>query len=102
MRHKVMNKYTQLIDLLRSQGKSDDEIAKMLVGTTRFSAIDAFAFIMSAFTDEEMTKLEKIQDSEEMKKNAIELFHQKTGLSPEELVDGIQEGLISILLTSKG
>lgn len=96
-----MNKYTQLIDLLRSQGKSDDEIVKMLVGTTRFSMIDAFAFMMLAFTDKEMTELETIQDTEEMKKKAIELFHQKTGLTPEELVDGIQEGLISTLLTNK-
>ncbi len=89
-----MDKFKQFIDTLRSKGKSDDEIAKLLAGAQKFSAIELFAIVMMVLTDEEMTQVEAITDDAQARQKMIDLFQAKTGITLEELMNGIRDGVI--------
>ena len=68
-----MDKFKQFIDTLRSKGKSDDEIAKLLAGAQKFSAMELFSIVMMVLTDEEMTQVEEIADDTQAQQKMIEL-----------------------------
>ena len=89
-----MDKFKQFIDTLRSKGKSDDEIAKLLAGAQKFSAMELFSIVMMVLTDEEMTQVGEIADDTQAQQKMIELFQAKAGITLEELMSGIRDGVI--------
>lgn len=84
--------FKKWLDELKTQGKSDEEIGKLLSGVAKLSAMEIYMALMMSLTEEDMQEVEKIEDEEEAKKKMEELFKLRTGMTVEELAKNIKEG----------
>ena len=88
------NKYKQWIDTLRAKGQSDDDIAKMIAGAVKLSSMELFTLVMATLSEEELQQIETIPNDEQAQQKITELFEKKAGITMQELVGGIRDGLI--------
>ena len=93
------NKYKRWIDTLRAKGQSDDDIAKMIAGAVKLSSMELFTLVMATLSEEELQQIETIPDDEQAQHKITELFEKKVGITMQELVEGIRDGLIEKALT---
>ena len=93
------NKYKRWIDTLRAKGQSDDDIAKMIAGAVKLSSMELFTLVMATLSEEELQQIETIPDDEQAQRKITELFEKKVGITMQELVEGIRDGLIEKALT---
>ncbi len=79
------------IKKLQEQGKTQEEIGKILAGVSSLSSLEVYTAIMDSLTDEDAQEVEKIEDEALAQKRIEELFKQRTGMTVTELVTKIQD-----------
>lgn len=83
--------FSDWLNKLKADGKTDDEIGRLLAGVAKLSALDAYTAIMSSLTEEDMKEVEAIGDDEAAKKRMEELFLLRVGMSVADMIKAVQE-----------
>ena len=84
----------KFVEELKKRGRTDQEIAQLIAGTIKLSAMDLYVAMMTHLSDADLAELDKLPDEEAMMKRAEEIFVQKTGMNLEELADSLQQTML--------
>lgn len=84
--------FKKWLDKLKTEGRTDEEIGKMLAGVAKLSAAAVYMALMTALTEEDMKSVEAIESDGEAKKKMEKLFKLRTGMSVRELAEKAQSG----------
>lgn len=84
----------KFIEELKKRGRTDQEIAQLLAGTTKLTALDLYVAMMTTLSDEQFAELDKLSSEEDMEKRAEAMFQEKTGMTLDELADQLQSGML--------
>lgn len=84
----------KFIEELKRRGRTDQEIAQLIAGTIKLSAMDLYVAMMTHLSDADLAELDKLPDEEAMMKRAEEIFVQKTGMNLDELADSLQQTML--------
>ncbi len=76
----------QVIQILKSQGYTDDQIAKTIGEVATAGATQFYAEAMATFSDEDITAVEKCNTDAEADVMIKQLYRQKTGQDPEQKI----------------
>lgn len=83
--------FTDWLNKLKADGKTDDEIGQLLAGVAKLSALDAYTAIMLSLTEVGIKEVEAIPDDEAAKKRMEELFLLRAGMSVADMIKAVQE-----------
>lgn len=83
--------FSDWVKKLKAEGKSDEEVGKLLAGVAKLSALETYEAIMSVLTEEDMKAVEAIADDEQAKVKMEELFKLRAGVSTAEFVATIAD-----------
>lgn len=73
------------------EDKSPEESGKFIADLLKYTSASVYYAIMIFLTDEDMDEVEKISDDKAAMEKMKELFKLRTGVTPEEFVNGLRD-----------
>lgn len=81
----------QVIEVLRKEGLSDNQIRGFIEGLTKSLATQMYAEMMSVLSEDEMKDIEKMVSDRQREVRMLDIFKQKTGKDAQEIANKFVE-----------
>lgn len=91
MNNQNQSYFAKWLKFLKDSGKSDEEIKHLVVGFTRLSSLNIYTAIMTTLNEEDIKKIETIEDEEKAEEEMKKLFQKRTGITLEQLASSFRE-----------
>lgn len=92
------SKLQQVLDILKAQGYSEEQLAKFLEELTKNNFARMYTEAMTSLTEEDLAKIDLAATDEEGNKLIADLYQQRTGKNPQEesnrFIDTFCEGFL--------
>jgi ABC-type iron transport system FetAB ATPase subunit len=75
-----------VISHLEKNGATEDQIADIIADLTQAATVTLYSQIMQALSEDDLKQIEEISSEEDADKRIAELYLEKTGAKPEEVM----------------
>ncbi|MDO8488213.1 MAG: hypothetical protein Q7S31_02765 [bacterium] len=84
----------KLLQILKDEGESDKSIAVVLESITGIVTPTLFQDMATVLTEEDIQLLDTIKDEQEFQEKVKSLYSQRSGKSPEDLINEITDKFV--------
>lgn len=86
-----MTKFEELIQTLKKDGKTEEEIAMIVAEVMRAASLKLYTQSMLMLSDDEKKQVEAVEDEEKAEKLLDEFYKKHIGQTPAQAIDELRE-----------
>lgn len=83
----MQQNFDQVIEILKKEGLSDEQISQFVVNLTKALSEQLYLSLVEQMSEEDMARLNTIDDDTQREQEMRQLFEQKTGQNLQQISD---------------